>query len=322
VIRKPSNPRPRYIGFPCRLLIASIALVLWGEAPSAHGQRPALDQAVDTTEGWQGEAEILRVGMALPVHGLDSTLGGGNLASWIERAIGSRAEIQWEVNDCGEASGSPTDSARDLPVCIEARVVLSGGREMYVSVAVGTQELGVIEPAELWGAAVDGPDTSAYFYRLSDLERYLVRERPVLGDTKVYLDERRNVHIVTSANKDVRLTRDGRYRDPKLSPDQRSVGMLVTSMVHRGYGQTYEPIEVAQELCIYRGGRVIRRFEPGGFIRAWNFANEGKAVAVYSGALRTAGFYVLYDFETWTVIEWARDPVTERSPQWVRGISP
>ena len=142
---------------------------------------------------------------------------------------------------------------------------------------------------------------------------------PLVPIARVYLDERRDVHVVTVDSESVRVTFDGRSRDPKLSPDERTVGMLVVEAVDDGSGQT---VEVSSELRLLRGGGFLRRFEPGGFIRDWAFVRSGQAVAVHSGGLHFAGFYVLYDVSTGEQLEYAADPATESSPDWVRALSP
>lgn len=268
------------------------------------------------------DTTYLRAGLSASARDLDRALGDEPLADWIQRVFGVGTPVQWNVNDCGEASGSAADSARDLPVCAEARVVLSGGREFGLSIAVGTNERGVLGPAEFAHASVVGPDTSIWFQSLSEIERFVEREFPVTGDRGVYLDERRNVHVVTSAGKDVRITKDGRYRDPKQSRDGRTIGMLVIRHVSRPGAQTYEPVEVADELWLYRGGRVFLKLDPSAFVRAWDFAGDGKTVATYSGALHFAGHYELYDLESGSRLDRVADPVTERSPAWARALSP
>ena len=277
--------------------------------------------AAAETRSWD-DAAYLKAAMTASVHQMDSTLADVPVAAWIQQVAGESARMRWEVNDCGEQSGSPSDSARDLPVCAEASVVLSGGRQLWIQILVGSIGRGPAGPPALWFSAIDGPDSSVTFRRLSDIERYIARDSPVLGNTKVYVDQRRNVHVVTSAGKDVCLTKEGRFRDPKLSPDGESIGMLALEKMDRTETQVYEPIEVASEVWLYRGGRVIRRIVADGFIRDWGFANKGSAVAVYSGGLHFAGFYVLYDLETGRELARAKDPVTGASPKWVRDLEP
>jgi len=45
-------------------------------------------------------------------------------------------------------------------------------------------------------------------------------------------------------------------------------------------------------------------------------------VAVYSGPLHFAGTYELYDTSSAAMLESAKDPVTDASPDWVRALSP
>jgi len=127
------------------------------------------------------------------------------------------------------------------------------------------------------------------------------------------------VHAVAVDSESARVTYDGRSRDPKLSPDGLTVGMLVVETVDNGSGQT---VEVSSKLRFLRGGGFVQQLEPGGFIRGWAFARKGQAVAVYSGPLHFAGFYVLYDLATGEQLEYAADPPTASSPDWVRALSP
>ena len=268
-----------------------------------------------------GDRGFLDAGRNASVHAMDSTLADARFEDWIQGTLGSDVPVRWEENDCGEASGSPADSARDLPVCAEASATISGGRELVLRLVTGTASRGVVPPPELYFAEVDGPDSSPVFHRLSEVEGYLNRERPFARNDSIYLDHRRNVHVVTSSGKDVRLMKEGPFRDPKLSQDGRVIGMLPVSVIEREGMGGGDPIEVATEVWIYQGGSVARKFEPDGFIRGWDFINAD-SLAVYSGGLHFAGFYVLYDLATGEERGRAEDPVTDASPPWVRRLSP
>ena len=268
------------------------------------------------------EEEYLRAAQTASAHDIDSTAAAVPWPEWIQRAAGATTPIRWEVNDCGEATGSPADSAIDLPVCAEASVTIRGGGELSLSVAVGTMNRGVLPPPELFGALVIYADTSRWFYTLPEVEHVLAADAYVAADSIAYLDSQRDIHVVTRAKRDVRITREKRYRDPLLSPSGERVGALEVSTVSRQGAQTYEPVEVAEVLWLFMAGGVDRRITPGGFIRAWSFANGGRAVAVYSGGLHFAGFYELYDVETGERLARAEDPVSDTSPDWVRALAP
>lgn len=268
-----------------------------------------------------GDPAFLNAGRNASAHALDSTLAEVRFEDWIQTTLGGDVPLRWETNDCGEASGSPSDSSRDLPVCAEASAAISGGRELVVRLVVGTAGRGLVPSPELYFAEVAGPDSSPTFHRLSEVGDYLERERPFARNDSIYLDERRNVHVITATGKDVRLMREGPFREPKLSPDGRIIGMLPVSVIEREDPSGGESIEVATEVWIYQGGIVAQRFEPGGFIREWNFVSTD-SLAIYSGGLHFAGFYVLYDVATGEERGRAEDPVTDQSPGWVRRLAP
>src|ERR1700730_8140719 len=53
---------------------------------------------------------------------LDSKLTAEPFGRWLTRIAGPDAAIAWEVNDCGEQTGSPADRLRDIPVCVQAEM--------------------------------------------------------------------------------------------------------------------------------------------------------------------------------------------------------
>ncbi len=77
------------------------------------------------------------------------------------------------VDDCGESSGSPADSARDIPVCVGALAKVPGDESLYVSVVIGSMDRGVICLPILWWIWVEKADTSFKISSLSALERYV-----------------------------------------------------------------------------------------------------------------------------------------------------
>ena len=76
--------------------------------------------------------------------------------------VGAKAEIKWEVNDCGEQTGNPElDKDRDFPICAEAQVTLEGKRKLHVVLPVGTHKTGVrTGPASFFYAAIVESDGS------------------------------------------------------------------------------------------------------------------------------------------------------------------
>jgi hypothetical protein len=92
------------------------------------------------------------------VSSLDRTLPRVSLEFFLANESGG-ARIQWEVNDCGEETGSPeVDRGRDFPVCVEAEVFLKDQRSLNVSLVVGTVKKGVSDKPWLWGVTLTEND--------------------------------------------------------------------------------------------------------------------------------------------------------------------
>ncbi|HKQ57033.1 MAG TPA: hypothetical protein VJY35_04125 [Candidatus Eisenbacteria bacterium] len=137
----------------------------------------------------------------------------------------------------------------------------------------------------------------------------------------VRLDDERRVVVQAPSGQWFVFSGRAMCDDPKLTPDGRTVGYRVLRRIPPS-ADSIPTTEVAEELRIHAPGRPIRRIVPGGYIRSWRFWSDGRQVALYSGGLHFAGFYVLYDIASGRDLYFASDPVTSRSPGWVRGLAP
>ncbi len=123
------------------------------------------------------EAQIIAVARRVDVHDLDVALRSQSLDTWLARVVGSRGSIRWEVNDCGEQTGNPANTPADFPICAEAMIALSDGREAGLSLAVGTAQKGVSGQPTVWYMYVTGRDKSFQHPRqLRDFSR-LIKSR-------------------------------------------------------------------------------------------------------------------------------------------------
>lgn len=127
------------------------------------------------TEPETSMADFLLAGQKASVHAIDTTLVDTTLSRWLQRLVGSQAEVSWEVNDCGEACGCPADSARDLPACVQASSKLPDGTTVDVMVVVGTTATGVAGPPQLYWSQVAKGDSTRSFGSLSELQRFMKR---------------------------------------------------------------------------------------------------------------------------------------------------
>jgi hypothetical protein len=95
------------------------------------------------------EKRTIAYAKRLSVSELQKGLPAQRFADWFSDAVGSQAKINWEVNDCGEQTGTPTDVGRDFPSCVEANAKLNDGRTAVIRIAVGTFEKGIWGPPSI-----------------------------------------------------------------------------------------------------------------------------------------------------------------------------
>ncbi|MGB9105471.1 MAG: hypothetical protein WCC59_11990, partial [Terriglobales bacterium] len=80
---------------------------------------------------------------AILVSQLDPKLPAIGFERWLIKEAGEGAEIRWEVNDCGEQTGTAEDRGSDFPLCVEAEAHMRDKRVIVVSIAVGTYQSGI-----------------------------------------------------------------------------------------------------------------------------------------------------------------------------------
>lgn len=108
---------------------------------------------------------------AVRVHVLDTALTPGiTLDVWLREFVGAR-DVAWDVNDCGEQTGSPQlDKGRDFPLCVEARATLDDERILGVTILIGTSREGVAGLPVLFSAHLaTGGTPQTWFKRLSEI---------------------------------------------------------------------------------------------------------------------------------------------------------
>ncbi len=115
------------------------------------------------------DEKTIAVARQVPVSELDPKLPKQAFGVWLEKLV-APAKVEWEVNDCGEQSGTPADQGRDFPMCVEANAELSSGAKVTVSVAVGTVNKGISGKPGVFFILLDEPGSEEKdVVHLSDL---------------------------------------------------------------------------------------------------------------------------------------------------------
>jgi hypothetical protein len=108
------------------------------------------------------------------VSRLDSLLPRTPFLTWFKSVVGASAKIDWEINDCGEQTGSPAiDQQRDIPTCIEVTATLPDRRKVGVAVAVGTEQKGLTGLPTVFNVYLESGGEIFHLKRLSDIPRAL-----------------------------------------------------------------------------------------------------------------------------------------------------
>jgi len=141
-----------------RILITLSFLVL--VAPSALAQNDRY------------EKRVITYAKRISVLQLDRGLADKPFGQWFRALVGDEAKINWDVNDCGEQTGAP-DIDRDFPSCVEARARLSNGREVAITIGVGTQNKGIAGLPSVYAAFVQDKTAVNEVRKLGELAKAL-----------------------------------------------------------------------------------------------------------------------------------------------------
>lgn len=134
--------------------------------------------AQQNTDTQKRDAALIARVQKLPVSQLDSTLPSLDFESWLKSHAGERATLEWEVNDCGEETGSPADRGREIPLCVEADAHMKDGRSITFMIAVEHSKSNAdTRPVFFFGQLVAQHETIS-LRRLSELLPALVRTQP------------------------------------------------------------------------------------------------------------------------------------------------
>jgi hypothetical protein len=141
-------------------LLLSSALSLWAKNDAIKARDARLIRQVQEISVSQLDPELLP-----PV----------SFEKWLHAEAGADAEFHWEVNDCGEQTGTAADRGRDVPMCVEAQADMKGRRTIVVSIAVGTSKKGAVGKPAVYFAQLVTPATTINLPHLSDLPEALIR---------------------------------------------------------------------------------------------------------------------------------------------------
>ncbi|MBO0798271.1 MAG: hypothetical protein J2P31_05565, partial [Blastocatellia bacterium] len=105
----------------------------------------------------------------LNVARLDATLHERTFASWIQRIVGRRAGITWQLTECGVSPGSKGE----IQACVETCALMPDERKVVVRTWVGSFKRGMYGEPKLQFAVVESRGEIFEASRLGDLPEML-----------------------------------------------------------------------------------------------------------------------------------------------------
>lgn len=146
---------------------------------------------------WQKyEAEAIDYAKKYLISNLDPKLPQKSFEEWFQSLFDDSAQIDWQVNDCGEQSGTRADRGRDFPMCVSAGT--QTGEFFYISVNIqfGMFSDGISrEKSVLRHIMVGDQLDGEMFYVLSDLPEKIKSNRI----KRQYLDPNNGVFVISGA---------------------------------------------------------------------------------------------------------------------------
>jgi hypothetical protein len=123
------------------------------------------------------DAKLIAEVKSASVHKVDNTLAEIGLEKWLEKESGDGAQLHWEVNDCGEQTGTPGDGP--VPVCVEVDSSLKDGRQIVIFVTNDQPAKNAPPDWKIFFAQLVAPREKITLRRLSDLPAALIKTHPL-----------------------------------------------------------------------------------------------------------------------------------------------
>ncbi len=118
------------------------------------------------------DRKVIAAAKAVYASKLETRLPPMPFNQWLRMVAGPGARITYEVNDCGEQTGTAADRERDFPMCVEAVAEERDHHVTIIALAMGTFRRGVFgEPSVAWASTGCDRYSAEPLKKLSDIVR-------------------------------------------------------------------------------------------------------------------------------------------------------
>ena len=122
-------------------------------------------------------AKLIAEVKSVSVHAIDESLPDIAFEKWLQQESGPDAKFHWEVNDCGEQTGTPGDTG-PVPLGIEVDSSLKDGRQIVIFIA-NDQPKNAPPDWKIFFAQLVASREKITLRRLSDLPAALTKTHPL-----------------------------------------------------------------------------------------------------------------------------------------------
>lgn len=93
---------------------------------------------------WQTHrTETVDYAKKYPISKIEANLPQMSFERWFRQMAGETRKVNWEINDCGEQTGTSEDRGRDFPMCVESSAKISEAISLRVNIQYGTFKRGI-----------------------------------------------------------------------------------------------------------------------------------------------------------------------------------
>ena len=126
------------------------------------------------------DAKLIAAVKQVSIHKLDDALPDLAFENWLQKESGPEAKYHWEVNDCGEQTGSPNETG-PVPLCVEVDSTLNDGREIVIFIADDRRPQSKVPDWKIFFAQLTTPHERINLRHLSDLPVALIKTHQLVN---------------------------------------------------------------------------------------------------------------------------------------------
>jgi hypothetical protein len=90
------------------------------------------------------QVEVIDYAKKYLVSDIEPNVPKMSFADWFQQIAGKEAKIVWDINDCGEQTGTSADRGRDFPMCLGAEAEKADVFQISVNIQFGTFGRGIM----------------------------------------------------------------------------------------------------------------------------------------------------------------------------------